>query len=579
MISYPSGEVTPNQFRRLIQGDEPLITYVSYDGSATFHLMGPLAPVIGVQEGVSITRESIKGLIAPWQTLDQAGANQDGVTFNDSVAMPAEIDMVVEAHGLTTYGTRRVIRDWISSWDSKLQGTLYVFTRENGMWFAPVRWLKAPTDVLMRSKSLRQRFVWTCRIDDAFWRYADDSVSSTKGDYNSFSETFNYTTAPLPATATGTAQVYVSSLGANWPIRYTGAGGGLVVAKDGSAVWIDDPNDWLFTRAREAVCGPYKDAVTATDNQVVYIVLGTMPEMAFPTGAYNDVWGRMGRSGDGKWNGYGIRLRIGVQNIELSSFSNFTKTVMASRPLIIRPTWGDKWTLVCGFEGDTRLFKVLRNDVEILAHKEGSDTSALGPSYRGFGFGMYASNALITQATPGRVRKVAAGVNSAVSQASYLTLTNIGDVPAWPRYLLYGPGNFRIGNGPGSTDMVEFGPLLDGQVVLIETEPRRRAVVDLSPSAPAEQDLTRFQELIKSLVSFASNGNVPPLLQEFESLFGILPPQGNLYSYLNGRFTQPIPAKSPGEAASTSFINVSIDNGNANSKIVGALSPRRRWPL
>ena len=569
MISYPSGAITPNQFRRLVEGDEPLITYVSYDGSATFHLMGALAPIPGIQDGITITRESIKGMIAPWMTLDQAGANQDGVTFNDAVYQPAEIDMVVEAHGLTTQGTRAVIRDWIAAWDAHQQGQLFVFTRENGMWWAPVRWLKAPTDSLMRAKSLRQRFVWTCRIDDAFWRSSYDSVSSNKLEFNSMTDTFerysNSTTA---------------GLGNDWPLRYTGDGGGYIKANGSQAVWNDSGP--FFTNGREVVAGPYKDFSTATDNQVVSMVYGTIPEISLPTGAFNDLWGRMGKNSNGTWNGYGVRARMGIGYIELAYFNNFTKTVMAARPLILPPVWGDKFTLVCGFEGDTRLFKILRNDIEVLAYKEdptNASLSAKGTSYRGIGFGMYAAGALLSQATPGAVRKISAGVNSTVSQTGYVSVTNTGDVASWPRYLLYGPGTFKIGNGPDSTDMVEFGPLLDGQVVLIETEPRRRAVVDLSPGAPAAQDLNIFQQLIKNLVDFASNGNVPPLLQQFESLFGILPPQGNLYQYLNGRFTVPIPAKSPGSAPATSFINVNIDNGNANSKIVAALTPRRRWPL
>lgn len=567
MTSYPSGEVTPNQFRRLVEGKEPLITYVSYDGSVVWHIMGPLSPIIGVQEGITVTRESIKGLIAPWQTLDQAGANQDGVTFNDAVYMPAEIDMVVEAHGLDPFSTRQVIRDWVASWDAHQQGQLFVFTRDNGMWWAPVRWLKAPTDALMRAQSNRQRFVWTCRIDDAFWRSSYDSVSSNRPDYADMTDTFDESPTTL------------SGLGPKWPLRYTGDGGGFIYNNGTQAAWKDDPLVTFNTASREVVAGPYKDFYTGTNNQVVSMVYGTIPEISLPTGAFNDLWGRMGRNSNGTWNGYGVRARIGVGYIELASFNNFNKNLMASRPLILPPVFGEKFTLVCGFEGDTRLFKILRNGIEVLSHKEDANISSLGSSYRGIGFGMYAAGALITQATPGSVRKISAGDNSEVTQSSHVALSNDGDVEAWPRYLLYGPGTFKIGNGPNSTDMVEFGPLLKDQVVLIETEPRRRAVVDLSPSAPAEQDLSLFQRLIKALVTFASGNNVPPLLQQFESIFGILPPQGNLYQYLNGRFTQPIPAKTPGGARTTSFIPVEIVGANASSKIVAAITPRRRWPL
>lgn len=570
MISYPSGEITYNQSRRLIEGDEPFIAYTSYDGSATWHLMGPLSPIVGVQEGVIINAESIRGMIPTWRTLDQAGANQDGVTFNDAVYQPTEIDMMVEAHGNTPEQTRQVIRDWVGSWDAHRTGELSVFTRESGMWWADVRWLKAPTDSLMRASSLRQKFLWTARIDDSFWR-SFDSVSTFGFAYEDFTDTFNY----------GSSQA--TDLGANWPLYYTGLGGGYIYAAGSQAVWRD--SDQLFgTQSREVVAGPYANFNTDTDNQVVSMVLGTIPEVSLPVGAFNDLWARMGRNPDGSWNGYGVRARIGWGYVELAYFSGFhpsgdpIKTILASRPLILPPIFGEKFTLVAGADGDPRLFKMTRNGVDILVTKEVGTGSSIGVPYRGVGFGMFAAAALITQATPANVRKISAGDNSTVSQQTFVQLTNIGDVEGWPRYLVYGPGNFSIGN-PLTDDMVEFGPLLAGQVVLIETEPRRRAVVDVSPTQLPEQVLNPFQALVKGLVTFATNNNVPPLLREFESLFGILPPQANLYSLLNGRFTQPLPPKPPGTLGVTVPIQIRIDDGNASSKVVAAVTPRRRWPM
>lgn len=341
-ITYPAGGLLPNQVRRLAEGKEPQISYTSPDGYATWHLMGPRSPIVGVQEGVVILRESIKGMLAPWQTLDQAGANQDGVTFVDAIYSPAEIDMMVEAHGLTPSGTRTVIRDWINSWDVKRTGKLTVNADANGEWYANVRWLKTPTDPLMRAQSNRQRFLWTARMDEAFW-YSNDSVS-------------------------------------------------------------------------------------------------------------------------------------------------------------FRTNTGD------------------------------------------------------------------------------LTFTNSGDQPAWPRYLIYGPGTFSFQNGPDSSDFVEFGPVLAGQVVLLETEPRRRSIVDLTPEELPEQDLTPFQEFISALIRFATNNNVPPLLQQFESLFGIQAAQGTLYSLLDGRFTLPIPAQ-PMSGPVPSTIGITVTGGSSTTKVVGAITPRRRWPL
>lgn len=565
MITYPPGEITPHGARRLLEGSEPHISYISHDGEVVFHLSGPMAPVPGVQPGVTLTRDSIKGMIAPWMTLDQAGAQQDGVTFNDAVYQPAEIDMVVEAHGRNPEETRGVIRDWIASWDAHKQGELRVFTPEMGEWWAPVRWIKAPMDSLARSGSCKQKFIWTCRIDDAFWR-SYDSVS--RFDFAFESMTDSFTTPSTPG------------LGVNWPLYYTGSGGGFVYSKGGQAVWRDDPNDLFFTQDRTVVCGPYKDFSTATDNQVINMVIGGPTEIGLVDPAFNDLWGRMGRNPNGTWNGNGIRLRIGWGTLELARFNNFVKTRMFARILWFVPTIGEKFTLICGYEGNPRLFKVLRNGAEILSHKERGTASLLGSAYRGIGFGMQASAAAFSQATPASIRKVSAGDNSTVSQAGWLPLANFGEIDSWPRFLVHGPGTFSFGNGPDNPETVEFGPLLDGQVVLIETEPRRRSVVDLTPdTVSTAQVLNPFQQLIKNLVEFASIGNTPPLLQQFESLFGILPPQGNLYSYLNGRFTRPVPAKLPGSAAVTSNIYVKVDNGNASSRVTAALTPRRRWPL
>ena len=303
--------------------------------------------------------------------------------------------------------------------------------------------------------------------------------------------------------------------------------------------------------------------------------------MSLPKSAYNDIWGRMGRNVNGTWNGNGIRARFGFGYVALHRFNNYVPTLLAERFLLVPPVMGEKWTLLCGFEGNTRLFKVLRNGAEVLACKEQGTDSVLNSTHRGIGFGMSAALAIITQATPANVRKISAGDNSTVSQEGYLPLTNNGDVPSWPRYLLYGPGTFSMGNGPDSSDVVTLGPLVDGQIVLIETDPRRRSVIDLTPSAlPSNTpQLNLFQQLIKALVSFATNNNTPPLLEEFESLFGIAPPQGNLYSLMSGRFTSPVGARPAGSTPVTSKVLVRIDDGNANSKIVGAVTPRRKWPL
>jgi hypothetical protein len=577
MSTYPRGEISLNQARRMIEGKEPHIAYRSWDGLVNWHLMGPLAPIPGVQDGVTIGADSIKGLIGTWQMLDQTGANQDGTTFVDAVYSPVEVDMQVEAHGVTEQSTRQVIRDWIASWDAHRTGELSVFTPEYGLWWGDVRWLKAPTDTMMAAHAKRQPFLWTARVDEGFWQ-SFDSVGTFNFGYETMTDTFKRGTTSS------------TNLGANWPIAYFGPGTGDLYAYDGQARWRDQVASLslplvLLTGSREAVAGPYKDFTTATNNQVVSIVMGTMPELALPLGAFNDLWARMGRNVDGTWNGHGIRARIGWGSCEIARYNGFDgsgnpiKTVMAARPLLLPPLVGDKFTLIAGFEGNERLFKIVRNGVDMLVHKERGTGSSIGSSYRGIGFGMFAAGALFAQATPGNVRKISAGDNATVTQEGFLQLTNIGDVKAHPRYLVYGPGTFSIGNGPDSEDMVEIGPLVEGQVILLETEPRRRSVVDVSPSQLPEQVLNPLQQIIRALVTFASNNNVPPLLRQFENLFGILPPQVNLYSLMRGRFTAAIEPRPSNSAGTTSNIKIRIDDGNASSKVVGAVTPRRRWPL
>ena len=154
---------------------------------------------------------------------------------------------------------------------------------------------------------------------------------------------------------------------------------------------------------------------------------------------------------------------------------------------------------------------------------------------------------------------------------------NRGSEPAWPRHLCYGPGTFYIGDGL-SGHIITFGPLYAGQIALITTLPRLRSVVDLSASAPAQANFGPVRSLVAALVNFATSSNTPPLLQYFESLFGLIPPQGPMYSLLNGRFTQPIAGKLEGATPVAAHIGVAIIGGNSSSRIITAITPQRTWP-
>ena len=566
---YPDGPITPHGAYHLLHDKIPQVSLLAYDGSIVFNLMGGLSinDRYAYPERVEIV--DIKGLIPPWRNIDQKGATQDGTTFVDALYDPAEITIRVRCRARDNEHLRMVVRDLIASLDAKKESELAWTTHAMGRWWAPIRLNKSIDDSLFRIAGNTYEFDIRVRVDNAFWQSYPDTTSFAFS-YDDFTDTFNYTGLQYPGTG---------SMGPNWPIRYSKPGGGFVYANGSQAVWYDDPNDWLLTQTRDAVVGPYKDFSTSTDNQVVSMVFGTFQEWGFPSGAANDLWARMGRLPDGKWNGNGIRMRIENNIVKLSRFNNYSQTVMKQRAILIPPVPGEKFTLIAGFEGASRMFKVMRNGMELMSHSESGTGSVINSAHRGLGFGMQAGAALITQASPAGIRKISGGDNTAVTQSGFLTRYNVGDQPFWDRYTCFGPGLFRFGNGPDSTDMVEFGPLLPNQIMQIRTDPRKYGVRDLTVVPPTPQELNIFQQALKDFISFATGNNAPPLLQSIESAFGIAPPQGNPYSLLRGRFSRPIPARSPGAPLRPYHVKVEIDDGNASSMVLASGTPLRRYPL
>lgn len=343
------------------------------------------------------------------------------------------------------------------------------------------------------------------------------------------------------------ASTYSSGLGEDWPLRYEGFNDAYIRTRTGSAEWIDNAG----TETQEVVCGPYKDFETDTDNQVVAMVLGSYPEMSAQESGANDLWARMGRLEDGSWDGNGVRARCSPFQLTLTAFVDGEAVWERKRALVLSPSPGDKWVLVAGYTGDPRLFKVRRNGAELLSHKEVGTASLIGADYRGIGFGVRAGGASIENATPARVRKMSAGDNAEVTQSGFLERRNAGDQDAYDEYTIYGPATkVEIGNGPGSTEMIEFGPVEAGKVVHIRTDPRKRGVFDLST---VTTDSTPY-------------------------LFGAQP-SDDLYRRMNGRFWRnQIPAKQAGMRVETHMVACSITGGDADSKIVASLTPLRRYP-
>lgn len=544
-IKYPAGAVTPHGCYHLRKGDLPEVSLQSANGQVVFHLMGGMAIAPpDAPESVQITE--LTGLIAPWESIEQQGATEDGATFVDALYGPMDVTMKVVAVGRDAKATRRVVRHLFESIDIKAVSELAWMTHELGIWWAPIRWQMRPPDKYS-GKPNQQEWTLQLRAHSAFWQSYPDLA------------TFEFDYADMTDTFTEDREVW-RDLGENWPQYYDGDGGGYCYSDGNRAIWRDDPDDTWDTRSREVVNGPYAGFETVDDNQVVNMVLGAIPEWSLPESGANDLWARMGRNEDGTWDGCGVRARITIGAVTLTAFVDFvpvwSRTVYQftlEHLLPIIPFIGQKWTLVAGYDGKSRLFKILCDGGEVMTHVEIGAQSRLGSAYRGIGFGMKAGGSLITQATPSSVRKISAGDNAAVAQSGFLARNNAGDQTAYDEYTLYGPATkFAIANGPGSTDFVEFGPLGVGEIAHIRTDPRRRGVFDYSDMTSAETPSVMFG---------AS-------------------PSDRMYRKMKGRFTSEcgIPPKQPGMRVETHHVACSITGGNADSKILAQLTPLRRYP-
>ncbi|UXA19556.1 hypothetical protein [Mycobacterium sp. SMC-4] len=361
-------------------------------------------------------------------------------------------------------------------------------------------------------------------------------------------------------------------LGENWPLHYyEGDGDAHIYVTAGTAAW----NDNSGTSAQQVIYGPRRDFHTDTDNQVESVVLDTIPEWSLPESGKFYLGCRMNRDENGDWAGDGVFAEVGRSVAEIVRYNNFVRTPMWWTPIWPPPFWGEKYTLIAGQDGSPRTFKLLRNGAPLLNRTEAGEGSAIGPDHRGAGGGLYAGAALITQATPPRLRKIAAGDNATVTQSGFLNLTNVGSEEGWPTIVFRGPGTIGVGNGPGSQDMITFGPLNENQQVLISTHPRYRNIIDLTTAG----ELTGKQrQQVEDMAKRIALGQVPPLLSWYESVFGVLPPQGNLYEQLEGRFSRPIPGVDQPSDAVTSKIALTVVNGNANTRVLAAVTPLRRWP-
>lgn len=659
MESYPATQVTNYGITLLEEGIDPHITYVSPDGDLAFYIHGGLAPFPGVTEGI-VLADGPEGLHPIFTHLDHKGARQAGVTWAGTVYAPAEMTFDVIATANTTENFRKIIRKWMAAWDPERQGTLSWVTPDGGEWWCHPRLFRAPQDQLGRaySRNKLQRFRWSIRNDDAFWR-SHDSVSQFQFAYKNAFDTFNRDDG--------------GTLGANWDQTYSGAGSGVCETQAilglhgfGRMVWtpagtaartvvnrwlgIDEiqtvtvvgtPDTYTLTYAGQTTAsishpataatiktrleglsniavddvsvsgdsgGPYTvtflnnlgkqdvatmsgtitaggtnpyvtvgatqegmTAVTSTDYQVITFRIGDYFSFPFPSDSYLDIWGRLDSAGT-----TGVRLRIGQIGISIYRVNAGVETEVYTRFLLLPPLWWETWSFVLGTDINDRHFMVYRSGFPIVSQIEVGTGSALGASYRGSGNGMHAAAGILIQHAPPTIDEWSMGDNLVLTQSGYLNLTNFGDQVAYPDYICYGPGTFKFGDGPGVEATIEFGRIEEGQVALLRTHPGDRNVYDITADY-SEQDLPFFQTFLKSVLSLAFNGNIPPLVSWFESLFGISPPQGNMYTLLRGRFSKGIPPRGLG-LPETHKVSVQITGGSANSRVVASITPMRRWP-
>lgn len=535
-VHYPQlDEITPHGWYFQTQGNHPLMRLKAFDGSIDMFMAGghSIPDRFTSPECIRIPRDGLKGLIAPWKHIDQKGAVQDGVSQLDALYDPIEVQLDALCIGRDAKHLHRVVRDLIASIDAKQTSEFGFLTHDEGYWWSDIRWFQgAPQNPVSLGGARRSvKIPLRLRADNGFWRtYAwTDQFDFT---YDSLVEDFNYTNS--------------TDLGPNWPQYFYDAeplADGLMVANGKSAKWAQKLG--LGERASVALRNGF---TTTTDFQVLNLYTDKIPATWYQPNAFNEIWGRCNADPSTHlWNGDGIRVRIGLKGfggwVELARFNGFVKTTMATANLWIPPWFGDKWTVVLGYEGNPRMFRVFRNGGLVLAHKEKGTGSAMDSSHRAAGFGMKAGR--IWPNLPANVKKFTVGDNTTVAQTGFVQLVNPGDQPMHWEATVFGPcSTTKIWNGPGAGEgeYVTVGPLLDDQAITVRSDPKLRPAVEMPSSVPLKN---------------------------------------NVYRYVTGRFSDAaaIPAKSPGNPAAPYYIKVAIDDGNASSRVVISGVPLRRYPL
>lgn len=568
-VRFPANPLLPHGAYHFLKGTQPRIRLKSPDKSVVFDLMGgsSIADKYASPECVLLGKKP-KGLMGTWKIVGQQGANEDGTTFLFAVNDAMEITLPVRCIARDGVHLRQVVRALLGSLDKTKTSELSWFTQELGYWWGDVRHLRPSVggyDVGGQQRSTT--FDLHLQVDGGFWR-SFDQVDEFRLPFDSMVENFDV------------EYVDDRNLGPMWPLYFQGPGGGYPYTSRGAARWRDDPARTFFTESRVFVAGPYRDFVTESDNQIADLLFASMLEI----GAAQDIWVRMG-STNGLWNGYGTRVRISGTYIEVAAFNNFHKTVIAGGQsrIPIPPLPDTRYRVeVGGLDKDgnfnPRIFRLKRGGSTVFTAKDSAGVSPMGSNFRGVGWGGLAAGSLITQGTPASIKRFSAGDLTASAPAGQLVRINVGDQDMWDRYTLYGPGTFEIASGPGSSQMVKFGPLLPNQIVRLNTDGQKRRIVDLTSVPPTANELLEYRQALAELESYAPIKNIGPTLAANASEFGVTPPQGNMHRLIEGWFTHPVPPKSPGRGPVEHVVACKITGGDSSSKIIAAGTPRRRYP-
>jgi hypothetical protein len=198
MISYPAGPITPHGAYYIKKGLMPNVAYYPGNFGVQFNLLGGAA-IADPMTPETVTITSLKGLVPPWQNIEQKGSTQDGSSYITSLYDPLDVEIGVRIRGRDQFWTRRVVSDWMASWDAKVPGYLVWWTLEMGTWWAVVRQGKPPIDAFTGGigRTNEQKFTWLAKSYDAFWTTYGDAVYAVGGSFAQFIPRINAGDQPM----------------------------------------------------------------------------------------------------------------------------------------------------------------------------------------------------------------------------------------------------------------------------------------------------------------------------------------------------------------------------------------------